>query len=82
MDSTSARSLARSSLPVTDVTEPSDWGFFFAGRYEGRDGCHHRSTVWPILQRKILDARKAAKHTAHFQQSEAYYIQGDYGFSE
>jgi hypothetical protein len=69
-------------LPGMEVTEPSDWGFFLAGRYEGRDNCHHRSTVWPILQRKILDARKEAKQGAHFQQTEAYYIQGDCGFSE
>jgi pilus assembly protein CpaC len=69
-------------LPGMEVTEPTDWGFFFAGRYEGRNGCDHRSTVWPVLQRQILDARHEAKRQARYQQSEVHYVQGEHGFSE
>ena len=69
-------------LPGMEVTEPSDWGFFFAGRYEGKDDCHHRSTYWPKWQRQILDARSKAKQMSDYRQSEAYYIQGEQGFSE
>ena len=69
-------------LPGMEVTEPTDWGFFLSGRYEGRDDCQHRSTYWPKLQRQWLDARRDAKKMAHFRASEAYYIQGDYGFSQ
>ncbi len=69
-------------LPGMEITEPSDWAFFFAGRYRGKDDCHHRSTIWPEWQRQILDARKDAKKMAHYRQCEDYYIQGDHGFSE
>ena len=69
-------------LPGMEVTEPTDWGFFLSGRYEGRDNCEFRSTYWPKLQRQWLDARQEAKVSAHFQATEAYYIQGDYGFSQ
>lgn len=68
-------------LPGMEITEPSDWGFFFAGRYRGRDDCHHRSTIWPEWQRQILDARRDAKKQSHYRQCEEYYIQGEHGFS-
>jgi pilus assembly protein CpaC len=34
-------------LPGTDVTEPDDIDFYLHGLLEGRQCCHHRSTVWP-----------------------------------
>ncbi len=64
-----------------EVTEPTDAAFFFAGRYEGRTDCNHRSTVWPVLKRQALDAHRQAKCQARYQDSEGYYLQGDYGFS-
>ncbi len=69
-------------LPGMEVTEPTDWGFFFAGRYEGRENCHHRSTVWPVLQQQIRDARHDAKRQVRYLTSESYYVQGDQGFSQ
>jgi len=69
-------------LPGMEVTEPTDWGFFFAGRYEGRVNCHHRSTVWPVLQQQIRDARHDAKRQVRYLTSESYYVQGDQGFSQ
>jgi pilus assembly protein CpaC len=69
-------------LPGMEVTEPTDWAFFLSGRYEGRPDCHHRSTVWPVLKRQMLDARHEAKRQARYQDSECYYVQGDYGFSQ
>ena len=69
-------------LPGMEVTEPTDWGFFFAGRYEGRQNCDHRSTVWPVIKRQMWDARHEAKTQARYQRSESHYIQGDCGFSQ
>jgi pilus assembly protein CpaC len=68
-------------LPGMEVTEPTDWGFFIEGRYEGKDNCHHRSTVWPTWLEKIMDARRDAKRQARFQRNETYYVQGAHGFS-
>jgi pilus assembly protein CpaC len=68
-------------LPGMEVTEPTDWAFFLGGRYEGRPGCDHRSTVWPVLRQQMLDARCEAKRQAKYQRCETYYIQGEYGFS-
>lgn len=68
-------------LPGMEVTEPGDVAFFVGGRYEGHPDCQHRSTVWPIHQRWMLEARGYAKHRAHYQASESYYVQGKHGFS-
>ncbi|NLX99070.1 MAG: hypothetical protein GXY83_23260 [Rhodopirellula sp.] len=68
-------------LPGMEVTEPGDVAFFFGGNYEGKPNCHHRSTVWPVLQREIYDAHCQAKRDARFQKCEGYYIQGSHGFS-
>jgi pilus assembly protein CpaC len=68
-------------LPGMEVTEPTDWGFYLKGRYEGKVDCHHRSTVWPVLKQQAYDARCDAKRQARYQQSECYFIQGDFGFS-
>ena len=70
-----------SILPGMEVTEPSDFAFFLAGRYEGDPDCHHRGTVWPLHQRRILKERHEAKLQADYQQCEGYYIQGAHGFS-
>jgi pilus assembly protein CpaC len=69
-------------LPGMEVTEPTDWGFFFAGRYEGRPDCDHRSTVWPVMKRQAVDARHEAKAQARYQRCESHYIHGAQGFSQ
>jgi pilus assembly protein CpaC len=69
-------------LPGMEVTEPTDAAFFLTGRYEGKENCYHRSTVWPVLKRQLLDARKEAKRQAHYMRNESYYIQGEHGFSQ
>jgi len=69
-------------LPGMEVTEPGDCAFFLAGAYEGRPSCHHRSTVWPIMQQQAWAARCESKRQPRYQQCEDYYIQGDHGFSK
>lgn len=69
-------------LPGMEVTEPDDCAFFFAGDYEGRGDCQHRSTVWPIVQRGHLQSRQEFKRQPAYQASEQRYIQGPHGFSE
>ncbi|MEE8450934.1 MAG: pilus assembly protein N-terminal domain-containing protein [Thermoguttaceae bacterium] len=68
-------------LPGMEVTEPGDLDFFVGGRYEGHPNCEHRSTVWPLHQRTMLEARCEAKRQARYQHSENYFIQGAHGFS-
>jgi pilus assembly protein CpaC len=70
-------------LPGMEVTEPTNWQFFFAGRYEGRPDCDHRSTVSPILCRETLDARhQARKMHSRYQKCERHYVIGEHGFSQ
>ena len=69
-------------LPGMEVTEPTDCQFYFAGRYEGREGCDHRSTISPVYHRQILDARHEAKLQTRYQKCEKHYIIGEHGFSQ
>jgi pilus assembly protein CpaC len=68
-------------LPGMEVTEPGNAAFFLSGSIEGRPNCHHRSTVWPNVQREALRWHLGGKHHVSHLQSETYYIQGNHGFS-
>ena len=73
-------------LPGMEVMEPTDWDFFVVGRYEGKQGYHHRSTVWPIQRDRVYQAKKEAmcqaRKLAKYQGCEAFYVYGDHGFSK
>ena len=73
-------------LPGMEVTEPTDWALFLRGRIEGRQGCDHRSTVWPTYQERVIEAKHRAAWGAgrhmEFQQSENYYLYGPAGFTD
>ncbi len=73
-------------LPGMEITEPNDFDFFIMGYYEGRPGCNHRSTVWPIYQQRVYENAWKAYHEAKrgtaFVESEEVYIHGAHGFSE
>lgn len=72
-------------LPGMEVTEPTDWDFFFWGRHQGRQGYHYRSTVWLEQQDRIVQAHqeavKEARRMSKYQHCEKCYIYGDHGFS-
>jgi pilus assembly protein CpaC len=72
-------------LPGMEVTEPGDWAFFLGGRYEGNPKCDHRSTVWPIYQNQVVDAKMeaiaGAKGQKKYQHCEKYYLYGPDGLS-
>jgi len=72
-------------LPGEEVTEPNDWEFFLKGRYEGNPEKDYRSTVWPVYQHRLLEAKhkaiREAKQQVKYQRSEQYYIHGKHGFS-
>ena len=68
-------------LPGMEVTEPGDVAFYLAGCYEGNPDCHHRSTIWPVHQRKIFTQWCESKLNPGYQEREGYYIQGEHGFS-
>jgi pilus assembly protein CpaC len=72
-------------LPGMEITEPTDWDFFFWGRHQGRQGYHYRSTVWLEQQDRIVqahqEAMKEARRMSKYQNCEACYIYGDHGFS-
>lgn len=68
-------------LPGQDITEPTDYEFYIEGRYEGRQGVYHRSTVWPEYRFRIRDALREARRTQNYQTIEHHYISGDHGFS-
>lgn len=72
-------------LPGMDITEPTDWDFFFLGRHQGKQGYHYRSTVWLEQQDRIIqahrEAMKDARQLAKYQECEACYVYGDHGFS-
>jgi len=44
-------------LPGTDVTEPDDVDFYLNGHIEGRQGCDHRSTVWPRYRHRLWEQK-------------------------
>lgn len=73
-------------LPGMEVTEPTDCALFLRGRIEGRQGCDHRSTVWPTYRERVIEAKHRASWDSHrhaeFQQSEQYYTYGPTGFTE
>ncbi|MCA9173004.1 MAG: pilus assembly protein N-terminal domain-containing protein [Planctomycetales bacterium] len=65
-------------LPGMEVTEPGDWQFFLWGNYEGHPTCNHRSTVWNVQMRRGL----VPKLHQGFESSQAFYMNGESGFSE
>ena len=71
--------------PGMEVTEPTDHQFFWGGYYEGAPGCDHRSTVWPLQQQRIHEARRkawgSAREQARYQECETQYVHGPHGFS-
>lgn len=67
-------------LPGMEVTEPDDKRFFFYGDIEGHPNCHHRSTVWPLYRRRLKEA--GYHDLEQVRQSQQYYMQGPFGFSE
>jgi pilus assembly protein CpaC len=69
-------------LPGMEVTEPTDWAFYFGGRIEGRVDCDHRSTVWPASLQQSIDGHREAKRHGSYQACESFYIEGDHGFSQ
>jgi pilus assembly protein CpaC len=79
-------------LPGMEVTEPNNLDFYLCGKYEGNPECHHRSTVWPIQQERVMDAHYEAMAQArqeiayekthrNYQECEEYYLRGPLGFS-
>ena len=72
-------------LPGMEVTEPGDCAFYFGGSIEGKPGCDHRSTVWPVQKNRILEATHRAmieaKQRPCYQQCEKYYVHGPQGFT-
>jgi len=68
-------------LPGMEVTEPSDFSFFVMGTYEGRPDCYYRSTMRPLQWQQAAAARRDVKRGTAYQQTEAYYIEGEQGFS-
>jgi len=76
-------------LPGMEVTDPTNYDFFWRQQIEGTPNVHHRSTVWPVYQRRIRDAKAAAKlearqakQNAGYQDCQKYFVQGPHGFSE
>lgn len=69
---------APSILPGMEVTEPNDLDLFLYGDIEGRNECHHRSTVWPLYKSRLKRCYGGKAGTA----STGYFVHGDHGFSE
>ena len=69
---------APSILPGMEVTEPNDLDLFFYGDIEGRNECHHRSTVWPLYKSRLKRCYGGKAGTA----STGYFVHGAHGFSE
>lgn len=67
-------------LPGMEVTEPDDKRFFLYGDIEGHPNCHHRSTVWPLYKRRLKEA--GYNDLEQVRQSQQYYMNGPFGFSE
>jgi pilus assembly protein CpaC len=69
-------------LPGMELTEPGNWAEYIVGDYEGRTGCEHRSTISPIDQQHLREARTDARREVRYQRSEDRYIEGPHGFSQ
>jgi pilus assembly protein CpaC len=69
---------APSVLPGMEMTEPNDIDFFIKGEIEGRPGCAHRSTVWPLYRNRLY---KCGNRCNVYNESESYYIHGPIGLS-
>lgn len=67
-------------LPGMEVTEPHDKDFYWYGDIEGRPECHHRSTVWPLYKSRLKRVGYYECETVH--QSQQYYINGPFGYSQ
>jgi pilus assembly protein CpaC len=67
-------------LPGMEVTEPHDKDLYWYGDIEGRPDCHHRSTVWPLYKSRMK--RCGYFESATMQQSQDYYINGPFGYSQ
>jgi pilus assembly protein CpaC len=65
-------------LPGMEVTEPNDLDLFLYGDIEGRNECHHRSTVWPLYKSRLKRCYGGKAGTA----STGYFVHGDHGFSK
>ena len=64
-------------LPGMEVTEPNDLDLFLYGDIEGRNECHHRSTVWPLYKSRL----KRCYGSKAGSVSTGYFVHGDHGFS-
>jgi pilus assembly protein CpaC len=67
-------------LPGMEVTEPHDKDLYWYGDNEGRPDCHHRSTVWPLYHSRMKRCGYYECETMH--QSQQYYMNGPYGYSQ
>lgn len=67
-------------LPGMEVTEPHDKDLYWYGEIEGRPDCHHRSTVWPLYHNRMKRCGYYECETIH--QSQQYYINGPFGYSQ
>src|SRR5262249_6878509 len=67
-------------LPGLEVTEPTDKDLYWYGDIEGRPDCHHRSTVWPLYKSRLK--RVGYYECESVQQSQQYYINGPFGYSQ
>jgi len=73
---------APSILPGMEVTEPNDLDFFIYGDIEGRNECHHRSTVWPLYKSRMKRTGGHGYYEAEtIHSSQSYYVNGPFGFS-
>jgi len=69
---------APSILPGMEVTEPNDLDLYLYGDIEGRNECHHRSTVWPLYKSRL----KRCYGSQAGARSTGYFVHGDHGFSQ
>lgn len=65
-------------LPGMEISEPSDFDFYFRNQVEGRPGDNYRSTVWPKY-RDILVHPKM--NVPSFQKAQGFYVNGPSGLS-
>jgi pilus assembly protein CpaC len=66
-------------LPGMEVTEPNDFDLYLRNQIEGREGRHHRSTVWPVYRDRMLHPQM---HARGYQASEGYFMNGPSGLSQ
>ncbi|HWL10571.1 MAG TPA: pilus assembly protein N-terminal domain-containing protein [Planctomicrobium sp.] len=72
---------APSILPGMEVTEPNDYDFFVYGDIEGRNNCHHRSTVWPLFKSRMKRCGNGSYEAETIHASQNYYVNGSFGYS-